>query len=56
MRVRAVGDSIRIWVKDQLVMTYLDDEYKKGHFAIQCHNKGMRIEAKDLYYRNLSAK
>ena len=56
MRVRAVGDSIRIWVKDQLVMTYLDDEYKKGHFAIQCHNKGMRIEAKELYYRNLSAK
>ncbi len=56
MRVRAVGDSIRIWVKNQLVMTYKDDEYKKGHFAIQCHNKGMSIEAKDLYYRDLSGK
>ncbi len=56
MRVQAVGDSIKIWVKDQLVMTYKDDEYKKGHFAIQCHNPGMRIEAKELYYRNLSGK
>ncbi len=54
MRVWAVGDSIKIWVKNRLVMTYKDDEYKKGHFAIQCHNKGMRIEAKDLYYRDLS--
>ena len=35
-------------------MTYEDDEYKKGYFALQCHNPGMVIEAKDLYYRDLS--
>jgi hypothetical protein len=35
-------------------MTYEDDEYKSGHFAIQGHNPGMKIEAKDLVYRNLS--
>jgi len=34
-------------------MTYDDSEYKTGHFAIQGHNKGMKIEAKDLFYRNL---
>ncbi|NOY37366.1 MAG: ChbG/HpnK family deacetylase [Chlorobi bacterium] len=54
MRVKAVGDLIQIWVKNRLVMTYRDDEYKKGQFAIQCHNPGMTIEAKDLYYRDLS--
>jgi hypothetical protein len=54
MRVRAVGDSINIWVQDQLVMSYQDAEYKKGYFAIQCHNPGMTIEAKELYYRDLS--
>jgi len=54
MRVKAVGNLIRIWVNDQLVMTYQDDEYKKGYFAIQCHNPGMVIESKELYYRDLS--
>ena len=29
-------------------------EYKKGHFAIQGHNPGMTIEAKELFYRDLS--
>ena len=53
MRVKAVGTQIQIWVKDELVMTYQDDEYKKGYFAIQCHNPGMTIEAKELYYRDL---
>jgi hypothetical protein len=53
MRIKAVGDLIRIWVNDQPVMTYQDDEYKKGFFAIQCHNQGMTIEAKELYYREL---
>ena len=53
MRVKAVGTHIQIWVNEQLVMTYDDDEYKKGHFAIQCHNPGMTIEAKELYYRDL---
>jgi len=54
MRVWAVGDSIKIWVKDELVMTYADDEYKSGRFAIQCHNPGMMIEARELYYRDLT--
>lgn len=54
MRVKAVGPEINIWVNDQLVMTYSDDEYKKGFFAIQCHNPGMTVEAKELYYRDLS--
>jgi len=54
MRVKAIGSHIQIWVNEQLVMTYDDGEYKKGQFAIQCHNAGMRIEAKDLYYKDLS--
>ena len=54
MRVKAKGNLIQIWVNDQLVMTHKDGEYKKGSFAIQCHNPGMTIEAKDLYYRDLS--
>ena len=54
MRVKAVSSLLQIWVNDQLVMTYEDDEYKKGYFAIQCHNPGMTIESKELYYRDLS--
>lgn len=54
MRVRAVGSEITIWVNDELVMSHQDEEYLKGYFAIQCHNPGMRIEAKDLFYRDLS--
>jgi len=54
MRVQAIGPNIKIWVNDELVMEYEDDEYKKGYFAIQCHNPGMMIEAKDLYYKDLS--
>ena len=54
MKVMAVGSKIQIWVNDQLVMTYTDDDYTKGYFAIQCHNPGMTIEAKELYYRDLS--
>jgi hypothetical protein len=53
MRVQAIGNTIKIWVKDQLVMTHSDDEYKEGHFAIQCHNAGMTMEAKNLYYKKL---
>lgn len=55
MRVKAVGDTIQIWVNDELVTTHQDSEYAKGYFAIQCHNPGMTIEAKELYYRDLSA-
>ncbi len=54
MRVQAIGPNIKIWVNDELVMEYKDDEYKKGYFAIQCHNPGMTIEAKDLFYKDLS--
>ena len=31
----------------------LDAEFKSGHFAIQGHNPGMKIEAKELYYLDL---
>jgi hypothetical protein len=53
-RVKAVGTHIEFWINEQLVMTYDDSEYTKGFFAIQCHNPGMVIEAKELYYRDLS--
>lgn len=52
--IREVGTHIQFWINDKLVMTYDDAEYKSGHFAIQGHNPGMKIEAKELYYRNLS--
>lgn len=52
-RIRAVGPHIQFWINEKLVMTYDDSEYKTGHFAIQGHNPGMKIEAKELYYRNL---
>ncbi len=54
MRVEALGNEITIWVNDEEVMHYHDDEYKKGFFALQCHNDKMRIEAKELFYRDLS--
>ena len=53
-RIRAVGEHIQFWINDKLVMTYDDSEYKSGHFAIQGHNPGMKIEAKELYYMDLS--
>ena len=52
-KIKAVGPRIKFWVNEKLVMTYDDDEYKSGHFAIQGHNPGMKIEAKDLVYRKL---
>ena len=53
-RIRAVGQHIQFWINDKLVMTHDDAEYKTGHFAIQGHNPGMKIEAKELYYLDLS--
>lgn len=53
MKVRAVGDSINIWVKEKLVMSYKDSEYTEGKFAIQVHNPGMRVEARKLFYREI---
>ena len=55
-RIKAVGEHIQFWINDKLVMTYDDGEYKTGHFAIQGHNPGMKIEAKDLFYRSLDKK
>ena len=52
-RIKAVGGHIQFWINDKPVMTYDDTEYKSGHFAIQGHNPGMKIEAKDMYYRNI---
>ena len=52
-RIRAVGTHIQFWINDKLVMSYDDAEYKSGHFAIQGHNPGMKVEAKELYYRDL---
>jgi len=54
LRVRAKGDLIQIWVNDQLMTEHRDTEYTQGHFAIQGHNEGMTIEAKGLFYRDLS--
>ena len=53
-RIRAVDQHILFWINDKLVMTYDDAEYKTGHFALQGHNPGMKVEAKELYYRVLS--
>ncbi len=52
-RIKAVGGHIQFWINDKPVMTYDDTEYKTGHFAIQGHNPGMKIEAKELFYINL---
>ncbi|SHF23230.1 protein of unknown function [Mariniphaga anaerophila] len=52
-KIKAVGGKITFWINNKKVMTYEDDEYKAGHFAIQGHNPGMKIEAKDLFYRDL---
>jgi hypothetical protein len=51
--IKAVGEHIQFWINDKPVMTYNDGEYKTGHFAIQAHNPGTKIEAKDLYYLDL---
>ena len=52
-RIKVVGNHIQFWINKKLVMTYDDEEFKSGHFAIQGHNPGMKIEAKKLYYRDL---
>lgn len=56
MRVKAVGDHIQIWVNEKLMTDYHDSEYSKGHFAIQGHNAVQKVEAKDLFYRDLGVK
>jgi hypothetical protein len=55
-KIRAVGDEITFWINNEKVMMYKNDEYKTGHLAIQEHNPCMKIEAKDLYYRDLTKK
>ena len=54
LRIRAVGPRIQFWVNDEFVMTYEDEEYTSGHFAIQMHNEGMKGEARELFYRDIS--
>ncbi len=54
LRIEAVGDRIRIWVNEKLMTECQDKEYTEGRFAVQGHNPGMTIEAKDLFYRPLS--
>ena len=51
--IKVVGEHIEFRINGKLVMTYDDKEYKTGHFAIQGHNSGMKIETKELYYREL---
>lgn len=55
-RIKMVGNHIQFWINGKPVMTYDDTEYKSGHFAIQGHNPGMKIEARELYYRDLTPK
>ncbi|MEI7420661.1 MAG: DUF1080 domain-containing protein [Prolixibacteraceae bacterium] len=52
-QIKMVGEHIEFRINGKLVMTYDDKEYKSGHFAIQGHNPGMKIEAKELYYQEL---
>ncbi|GAA5221357.1 3-keto-disaccharide hydrolase [Membranihabitans marinus] len=53
MHVIAIGPNIEIFINGQSVMKYRDSEYKTGYIALQCHNAGMTIEAKDLFYKKL---
>lgn len=55
-RIKARGSNIEFWINGESVMTYQDSTFTKGRFAIQGHNPGMKIEAKDLYYKDLSQK
>ena len=52
-RIKAIGENIQFWINGKQVMTYKDSEYKTGHFAIQGHNPGMKIEAKELFYKEV---
>lgn len=52
-RIKVKGSHIEFYINKKLVMTYEDSEYTFGHFAIQGHNPGMKIEAKKLYYKDL---
>lgn len=54
-RIRVEGQHIQFWINGTPVMTYDDAEYTSGQFAIQGHNPGMMVEAKELFYRPLLA-
>lgn len=54
MKVQMIGDHLKIWVNNELMTEYTDSKFKKGHFAIQGHNPGQKIEIKKLVYRDLS--
>ena len=55
-QIKAVGTHIQFWINNKLVMMYDDGDFKTGHFAIQGHNPGMKIEAKNLFYHSLDKK
>ena len=55
MRAQVIGNQQKIWVNDELVMEFEDGDYTDGNVAIQVHNAGMTIEAKNLQYRDLSS-
>jgi hypothetical protein len=44
------------WIYSNYCIYYekIDKEYTSGHIAIQGHNPGMKIEARELYYRKVS--
>lgn len=52
-RIRAKGPNITFWINGKKVMSHSDTEYTQGHFAIQGHNPGMKIEARQIYFREL---
>jgi len=52
--IKAAGNKIEFRINGELVMTYEESTYPKGRFAIQGHNPGMKIEAKNLYYKKLT--
>ena len=53
-RIKVVGSHIQFWINNKLILTYDDEEFASGHFAIQVHNPGMKIEAKELYFHDLT--
>jgi len=52
-RVMAVGDRIRTWVNDVLVVDAQLGEFREGHIALQTHHPLNRVEFKDLRLRRV---
>jgi hypothetical protein len=54
MKVKMVGENMKVWVNGELMTEFTHSKYSKGHFAIQGHNPGQIIEIKELKYKDLS--